>query len=139
MSQFTHKYVHSRRQILFDLLLQAAIRFRGAVAALAQIFQFPKRKPPSSHCPIFLAGDKKTAQLIRPLLLLQGKMIVEEKKDAAEIIYCEGPEFSFKEIIHSFGQVSTVTRYKIHSAGSSSIIASPWKDKTGEAIFIPNF
>lgn len=61
-------------------------------------------------------------------------MISDNEKDADEIIFCEGKDFSFKEIISAIQQKPSPGNYKIYSSNSYSVVGSISKNDPGEII-----
>lgn len=82
----------------------------------------------------FLTGDLMTiANLKRKLLALHRRTIVEDEKLADEIVFCEGKEFAFRQVISQL-QVTPGKSYKIHASESESVVGSDISNKQGEVI-----
>jgi N-acetylglucosaminyl-diphospho-decaprenol L-rhamnosyltransferase len=139
MSRFYKKYARPANRFFFGFFIQLAIKARAAVDLLQQTFKKNKEPVQGIEGPIFLSGDPKNVEELKSFLLATGRSIVETKQQAGEIVFCEGPEYSFADIIDQIQQGPAGFRYKFHASGSGSITGSDQKDRRGEVIFIPNF
>jgi len=131
MNQFMRK--HIRSSIAFTYLIQMAVWSRSKIAALSNLR--PVKKKTAVIAESFLIGDKKNIELLKQSLPTSSRIIVDTSDKANEIIFCEGPELSFKEIIHQM-QEGTEKKlfYKIHAGNSHSIVGSDSKNENGESI-----
>jgi N-acetylglucosaminyl-diphospho-decaprenol L-rhamnosyltransferase len=132
MVQFMNKHISSSSFFLF--LMKQAVWFRSGVAAFAYFFR--RRNGNKKIYKTFLTGDKKNISSLKPSIPAPERTIVENPQEANEIIFCEGPELSFKEIIGSIQQKNKSVSFKIHAGSSQSIVGSDSKNKNGEAIDI---
>jgi N-acetylglucosaminyl-diphospho-decaprenol L-rhamnosyltransferase len=74
---------------------------------------------------------------LQSLLLPTGRVFVNDPHSATEIIYCEGPTFSFKQAIRALQEGPRQAVYKLHASGSTSLVGSHSKDERGETLFFP--
>jgi N-acetylglucosaminyl-diphospho-decaprenol L-rhamnosyltransferase len=117
------------------------------------------RKIRAGACRSWVTGDAETAEkLMRAFLDWKGpdpneasgnggsddgdlrgigaRTLATDERRADEIIFCEGENFSFREIIGAVQRVGCRQSCKIHAAASSSVAGSHSKDGRGEAFEI---
>jgi GT2 family glycosyltransferase len=140
MSQFREKHFKGALSGLFNNLMEAGIWLRGGMTAL---FRSGVKEPPSPadhnkekrRSPVWVTGDpEELAQMRQTLLTLADKMPVEDRHQAAGILFCEGTDFSFKQIIEALSRSPHRLPCSIHAAGSRSAVGSRSKDGRGETI-----
>jgi N-acetylglucosaminyl-diphospho-decaprenol L-rhamnosyltransferase len=139
MSQFRRKYSGKGLHLAATRVLDAAIWMRAGMAALVQVFRGrssgegsgPKSATGATGA-AWITGDPKTAALLKARLSGMGWALASSSGDAFRIIYCEGDDYSFRQIIAGLrGAGDRVCL--IHAAGSSSLVGSPSKEGQGEA------
>jgi len=131
MNQFMHKHINPSTP--FTYLMQMAVWSRSKIAAVSYLKPVKKKTAVISES--FLAGDKKNIELLKQSLPASSRIIVDTIDKANEIIFCEGPGLSFKQIIRQI-QEGTAKKllYKIHAGNSHSIVGSDSKNENGETI-----
>jgi N-acetylglucosaminyl-diphospho-decaprenol L-rhamnosyltransferase len=139
MSRFSRKYTRSTDRFFFGFFIQGAIKARASMDTFVQSIKKNKTQTKLVQGPILLYGDPENTRRLKAFLLSSGRPLVETRDQAIEIIFCEGAEFSFAQIIESIQQWPAGVRYKYHASGSACITGSDQKDSRGEVIFIPNF
>jgi len=133
MSQFVKKHFSGGGSILFSIMIEFAIWIRAGFALMGNLFSI-KRINKKEEKRYFLTGDADTVNQLTKIFLSEEKMISDNEKDADEIIFCEGKDFSFREIIDAVQQKSSAGNYKIHSSNSYSVVGSISKNDPGEII-----
>lgn len=145
MSQFRRK--HSRGgSTLFNALLEPAIWLRAGMQAIANGFR--KSIAHSEHSPplplrTWVCGDESDANHLRTLLPTRNRIAASGPESADEIIFCEGPSLSFKEIIGSL-EIGLLKKEKIlphvickiHGTGTAAAVGSASKDQRGDLIVL---
>lgn len=155
MSQFRRKHFNRGLPKLLNAGMEAAIWLRAGIGGLARVISKPHdatRRPPQSTPPsrqsssptpqtkprTWLTGDPATVNQARLRLTSTGQReIAATRETATEIIYCEGPDFSFRECIAALEAAALYRvgqQAKFHAAGSSSATGSPDRDGRGETL-----
>jgi GT2 family glycosyltransferase len=132
MSQFVRKHFRRDVSLVFTLLMDIAIWFRSLLALAGHWFSRPHR--PKADIRTFLAGDPGGKKEAEALLSSTGRTLVTRQDRATEIVWCEGKELSFGEIIGQYAQNRAQLPYKIHALGSASIVGSDSKNTQGDTI-----
>lgn len=130
MVQFIHKHFGSGP---FVSLLRAAIWTRSHLSSIDLLFA-KKVKPARGDIKTYLRGDPVVVSMIENRVSMTGREIMQEKESAGEIIFCEGGNFSFEDIIREMQDIKTPVSIKIHGGNSSSIVGSDSKEFLGETI-----
>ena len=133
MELFRHKYFRHHSAFV-GFLIRSAIRFRELKAR----FNGPSRRNTHSH-PVrrfWLSGDAGSGAECRKKLLEKNFMPAESETDAELIIYCEGPQCSWKSIIQLIESAPVKQPHYFHGAGTHSLIGSAFSDARGEVIEI---
>lgn len=141
MSQFRRKHFRRGIPVLLNGLMETAIWLRAGLQML--IPSSTVKRPADSIqsqgiIKTWLTGDPHEAQLLKRRLP-SDRVLVPDKEEAEEIIFCEGPQFSFKDCIGALGSADLYQsgqQAKFHAAGSSSIAGSVHKDGQGEALIL---
>ena len=133
MSQFVKKHFSSRSSIFFSIMIEFAIWLRATLALIGNLFSTKKinRKEQKKY---FLTGDVDVVNQLKKILLSNKKMVSDEEKNTDEIIFCEGKDFSFTQIIDSLEKESSTVNFKIYSSNSFSVVGSNFQNKSGEII-----
>jgi N-acetylglucosaminyl-diphospho-decaprenol L-rhamnosyltransferase len=131
MDQFVKK--HSGRSALYSAMIEVAIWLRSGITILGNLFSSKKisNNKPGKY---FFTGDADTIEKLKKKFLKTKKEIFDNEQNANAIIFCEGENFSFKQIIESIEKESSTKNYKIHSSNSFSIVGSNSKNRSGEII-----
>jgi N-acetylglucosaminyl-diphospho-decaprenol L-rhamnosyltransferase len=87
-----------------------------------------------------LAGDPATVRQLSQFLTNTGiRTVVDDHRQAEELILCEGAAFSFKDCIRSLEEAQpyrTGLRVKFYAKGSGSVVGSANRDGRGETIMV---
>src|SRR5579859_645319 len=98
MRQFRRKHINRGLPALFDPFIQAAIRVRAGIAAMGRLAGSGPGPDRQGALRTLLRGDAQETGRVRALLSASGeRMIVETEQEADELLFCEGPGFSFLE------------------------------------------
>ena len=100
MEQFIEKWLQKKSSFLGFQSLRLGIRIRRIFAVMSLPFQ--SRSRPLGN-KIWLAGDPLCISEIFTKLEHAGKTIVKDPRNADRIVFCEGHEYSFHEIIGKCG------------------------------------
>jgi N-acetylglucosaminyl-diphospho-decaprenol L-rhamnosyltransferase len=130
MDQFLRKHFSSSGLLFY--FIQFGVWCRSKLALVENLFHTKKNKPGLA----FILGDEVGANRIKEALLAAGKTIVQEQEAADEIVFCEGNNFSFKEIINLIQEKRPSLYFKFHAENSHSIVGSQSKDTAGETMSI---
>jgi len=151
MSQFRQKHFSGGLSALFNGLMEIAIWLRAGITAMAGTLLRGRRRIPQSQKgatlqslqtisgkeKTWISGDPQEATRLAALLSSRGeRVLVAREQEAAEIIYCEGPAYSFKESIAALQKRDGRIPCKIHAAGSGSAVGSSSKEEQGQAIVL---
>src|SRR5579871_660708 len=136
MSQFSKKHFTGSFSFIFSILMNAAIWLRGVISATGNLFRRKKVNPIEQQeiFKTFFIGDENEIDLLKKSSPLQQRIFVKEQEQANEIIFCEGIDLSFQQIIHLIKEKKEKVSYKIHAANSNSIVGSESKEMMGETI-----
>ena len=138
MSQFTDKHFKGYAGGLNLFLMKAAIGASAGLATLALWFQRKTPRPGTAKARIYLTGDPGSIFSVSEILLSREKLLVKNPQDAQEIIFCEGPGFSFKKIIDFLPLNNRRARYRFHANNSNSIIGSGSGNTMEEVFILPS-
>lgn len=130
MVQFVQKHYRGKASLLYVELLKSAIWLRGMLAAGAPSLS----KQAHATFKTLVTGDMGEAKKIMAPLNRANRQAVTSIDEANEIIWCEGPACTFKDIIASLPQYTQLQR--IHAAGSGSSVGSHSKKEMGDVIVI---
>lgn len=161
MSLFVKKHYSGTRAGIFNFMLQLAIGFRAAVAAVGgffrNLFNSPKtKKPDDAGYKTLVVSDEGTFHRLEELIQQAGMQerilgrvsdqVINgslgniarlqeliKQHEAKEIIFTDS-EISFKEIISIIHRFPGTVRNKFHAKGSHSIVGSDSKDQRGDYI-----
>jgi N-acetylglucosaminyl-diphospho-decaprenol L-rhamnosyltransferase len=142
MSLFRRKHFSSPGSRLFNLVMEPAIWLR---AALQKIREGLREKSETSEGQdsdqvsrrIWVCGDPQESARVMAILSGSQDIILSNSKEADEVIFCEGPAFSFKDIIHTMeygfpgNQPGT---YKIHGKATAAAVGSASSRRRGDVI-----
>ncbi|MDR3713436.1 MAG: glycosyltransferase family 2 protein [Puia sp.] len=154
MSQFSHKYFKRGAGIGFIFLMDSAIACRGLLSAIFQLFgkytgkgTLKKRRGPAAKqagTPTCITGDPQTMAALKERFAAkeqgtngpaEGRIFVEDPGQALDILFCEGPAFSFKRIIAEMAK-RPGAGYLIHASGSHSVTGSHSNKDKGRTIIL---
>jgi len=133
MRQFMEKYPEDYRGILLSLLLRMAVSIRGVLSGL--FYTLPEKTAlAASNGPVFITGDPGSAGEAKACLQSSGYRIVEDPSKANRTIFCEGPAFSFTQIIERLREAEGHVSCRIHGLHTGSIVGSDAASSRGETI-----
>jgi N-acetylglucosaminyl-diphospho-decaprenol L-rhamnosyltransferase len=136
MSQFVRKHYDGDISFFFAGLMDFAIWLRAAISLISNIFKSKKIKSNNKEIKSLLRGDIDDENYLKDTLVSLRRIIVQDEKEADEIIFCEGNNFSFKKIINEFEKRKTHVQYKIYADKSGSITGSSSKNGMGKTIHL---
>ncbi len=166
MSQFRRKHFRGPLQGLFGILLDVAIWMRAGIAAAGRTVMGSMDTDSAAASRVggpatgegviraHLMGDPGEVEELSSRLVSSGKRVMAgDLREADEIIYCEGPGFSFADAIAELeadakggagrgvekrGKAHGPLRreHKFHALGSGSVTGSESKDGRGETILL---
>jgi len=134
MAQFIRKHYAAGSSRIFLVCLEAGIWLRSRISLLGN-FLFERRRSAEPR-KIFsrLAGDRTSIKKLSSVFPLPGRVLADRPDEATEVIYCEGPGFTFKKLIEAFEEHKDSLSFKIHAMNSSSFVGSDSKNKSGESV-----
>lgn len=134
MVQFVQKHFHGEMAWLYTGLLEAVIWVRAALSVVSR--EYGKRSTKYEGSPVFfLAGDERSGNEVRSVISTFPMYTITTKpEEAKEWIFCEGPSFSFRQIIEQLKQCPGWLKPFIHASGTYVIIGSHSKDQRGYVI-----
>jgi GT2 family glycosyltransferase len=142
MSQFRRKHFRRGIPVLFNGLMETAIWFRAGLRFLRPAKKQPgENKRDLGSRPVvktWLTGDPAGIREVMTAAL-PGRSMVEARQEADEIIFCEGPLFSFKDSIKALESAVLYlngSQAKFHALGSGSVVGSAHKDGQGEVLVL---
>jgi N-acetylglucosaminyl-diphospho-decaprenol L-rhamnosyltransferase len=130
MKQFVKK--HSGRSALYSVMIEVAIWLRAGITLSGNLFAVKHINNKQEK--YFLLGDAVSTERLKNEFLKTKKEISDTEQNTDEIIFCEGKDLSFKQIIDSIEKKSSTRNFKIHSSNSFSIVGSDSKNRSGEII-----
>lgn len=130
MHQFVRKHYKSGAGRLFSGLLNAAIRIKSNQAQKQQPKDATAKR---SFSQAALEGDLTPVNRLNALLV---KSKVRVEAGNSNIILCQGPDYSFSQLINRLQQLAPGQKAMIHSGGSNSIVGSFDKDNQGVVMVI---
>jgi cellulose synthase/poly-beta-1,6-N-acetylglucosamine synthase-like glycosyltransferase len=132
MIQFVRKHYRGFKSGIYIALLKMMIWLRGGDSKPTTTDSRPERGNHVTERGKFLmTGDDSSIEAVKEFI--RGKIVVNSS-EAKSIIFCEGPSFSFKNIIIRLQQLLTGQKAFIHGKATNSIIGSSSKNIHGEVI-----
>lgn len=131
MIQFVRKHYRGTTSWWYVKLLELGIWLKAALSFSTN----GKKHPIASHHgqPLLVVkGDEQSRKEIAALFNSQARYTLTHDPVAKGVVYCEGPSFSFKTIIHEL-QADRRSGF-IHGLGTSNAIASFSKERQGEIL-----
>ena len=135
MALFIKKHFRGARPRIQLISLHIGIRFHKALTAMQQAFKKPIINR-ISHPRIFVKGDPSARRIWKLKLDGLNIPIIENEADAEEIIYCEGPQLSWKSIITEISKNKNRYSCKFHGAGTHAAVGSASARSQGEIFVI---
>lgn len=153
MSQFRRKHFTGAMPMVFNAGMEAAIRVRGGISGSVRWVRGlagrmyrrgPGRRPAerggdgAANPTTWLTGDPVSVERLGKLLCAgEERVVVADRAAAAEIIFCEGDAFSFRDCIAGL-EAAVPYRHgqkaKLYAAGSHSATGSADREGRGESL-----
>lgn len=126
MAQFSKKHFSKFSSSLFSSLINIFIGFR-------RIFSSGNKQESKveTNINLFLYGDNNACDSLKKILVHSKMKVVEQETNADGIIFCEGENYSFKNIIEKAQALYPKKKYLFYSESSLSIVSSNQKDALG--------
>ncbi|MBS1663901.1 MAG: glycosyltransferase family 2 protein [Bacteroidetes bacterium] len=141
MSQFRRKHFRKGLPALFNIFMEAAIWLRAAVAAVKPSGRLAAPTPAALKT--YPTGDPAAIQQLLESLLAQsggsGRSLVFDSREADELIFCEGMQFSFHACISALEAGAPYRdgmRTRFYAANSGAVVGSSNRDGQGEVLVI---
>jgi N-acetylglucosaminyl-diphospho-decaprenol L-rhamnosyltransferase len=158
MSQFRRKHITGGLMPVFNMGMDAAIWVRAGISGIARLARGLTSRgsrgrsgrlregvsatvtdgAAASPLSIWLTGDPAgVARLTRLLAASEGWVIAPDRAGAAEIIFCEGGGFSFRQCISALEEAAPYRhgqKARLYAAGSRSATGSADPGGRGESI-----
>jgi N-acetylglucosaminyl-diphospho-decaprenol L-rhamnosyltransferase len=132
MVQFVRKHYQTGSGAMMARALNAAIRLRSGLARL----QHGKSVAAQTVSTVKIEGDYATASGLS--VWLQQKNIAI-KPDADTVVFCQGKEYSFKQMIAAIQSVPPGVSPMVHASGTQSVIGSSDRNQQGLVLTIESF
>ncbi|MFI5154664.1 MAG: glycosyltransferase family 2 protein [Chitinophagales bacterium] len=133
MEQFIAKWFRDKYSFMGFQSLRIGIQIRKILAEMSPKFQSASKPKAYKY---WLTGDPLNISETIPSLERAGKIITKESKKASRIIFCEGKEYSFYEIIRQIQERNHSLSFAFHGLGTHSIVGSPAPTSMGEVILL---
>jgi N-acetylglucosaminyl-diphospho-decaprenol L-rhamnosyltransferase len=150
MLQFTRKHFRGNMSGLSLFFLESAIKLQAALAGMFRQSGEKKHRHGGSN-KLLLAGEKELTEMLAAKISRVNKAdftgyqeniplqpAALRQTDADTIIFCEGGGLTYKRIIGIIDTLNSSAHFKIHAAGSASIVGSTTKSSQGEVIGLEN-
>jgi GT2 family glycosyltransferase len=135
MDLFIKKHFRGSRSRIQLILLHTGIRFHQALHAVR--LPFKKSTVNRKHgLRIFVKGDPSARQIWNRKLVGIQMPVAANEADAEEIIYCEGPQYSWKSIITEISNNRKGIICRFHGAGTHAAVGSASARSQGEVFEI---
>jgi N-acetylglucosaminyl-diphospho-decaprenol L-rhamnosyltransferase len=132
MMLFLKKHFKSHLSFFQLFLINGSIRFHQSLTYMLLSFNKPAVKK-NAHPNVFIKGDPGIQKKLKSSLSENGMRVTENENEAEEIIYCEGPFFSWKSAIAELSKTNGRIRYKFHGNGTHAAVGSSSSREQGEA------
>jgi GT2 family glycosyltransferase len=133
MHQFMEKYPEDYSGVLLSFL-RMAIWIRGGLSGLFYTLPEKPASAPLSGTPVFITGDPGSAVETKTCLRSSGYRITEDPAKSRRTVFCEGPAFSFAQIIQRLKEADGHVSCRIHGLHTGSIVGSDAASSRGETI-----
>jgi N-acetylglucosaminyl-diphospho-decaprenol L-rhamnosyltransferase len=136
MVQFVQKHYQGEFAWLYTGLLEAMIWLRAAVTVVSR--EHSGHSMQYAGTPSFyLAGDERSKNEVRSVLSsFPGYTITDNSDEAREWIFCEGYNYSYRQIIEQLQFCPPWLKAFIHAGGTYTVVGSHSKDQRGYVIAI---
>ncbi|HVM87393.1 MAG TPA: glycosyltransferase family 2 protein [Puia sp.] len=131
MRLFVKKHFRSSSFLLFYFFISAGIGIRSVFAFIMSFAEIIGRKK-NNNDSFFLSGDGLSVSCLEKKLSSQNIPVRRNQSESNAIVFCEGPDYSFKNIISEI-QISKKPSWncKFHSFESFSVVGSQNKKFQG--------
>jgi GT2 family glycosyltransferase len=133
MEQFMQKYSMSYGPGLARFMLRAMVRTRALIAALSYVLTPSRRNDKPVQRATLLWGDALSIKEIDSRAFIGVWHLVQHTNAADQIVFCEGPGYSFEEIITQMETRVAPRQYRIHGYQTDSIVGSDASWLQGES------
>ncbi|HXD79272.1 MAG TPA: glycosyltransferase family 2 protein [Puia sp.] len=147
MRRFRQKHFQRSTPAVFRFAMASAIGIRGALGAagnalrngfrgiVARDDRTPASRPAPDQPPLrsplsWPTGDPLQTQRVTTWLNEAGQLAADERT-AGEVIFCQGEQYSFREMISALQQKPAAQRAAFYAAGGQAVIGSPHRDNRG--------
>ncbi len=129
MKIFIQKHFR-KKSLFFSVLLNIGMRLRQLFAT--SFLNFSSRTRPAKPGRIYVRGTEEQKKIWTQKLISQNRLVVSTGEMADEIIYCEGPELTWKSIISEIKMAKTNRLYKFHGWKTTAAVGSSLSRGLGE-------
>ena len=146
MSIFFKKHYSRSRSRIFSYFIQMSIWFRASLSVIGNLYKRKRQRNDREIVRTMVMGSQNEANEVLPILTRQTSSsrkvsFIETEAGAEsitthnpdEIIFCEG-ELSYRKIIQIMQQLPSNISFRIHAAGSGSIVSSDSKNTSGNVL-----
>jgi N-acetylglucosaminyl-diphospho-decaprenol L-rhamnosyltransferase len=131
MNQFVSKHFRHGWSQIFVPFLKGAVWLSSQLAQLTGLLSKKNKPHPQKAHMAFLVGDLRRVEEMKNLLLQNNRLWAAIPEQADEIIFCEGLDLSYHQIIENMQQARSPVSYWIHGQNSNSLVGSDSKNKQG--------
>ncbi|HSZ32429.1 MAG TPA: glycosyltransferase family 2 protein [Puia sp.] len=131
MELFIKKHFTDNYSPIHLYILKLGIRFRQVLARFQLRFEKSAKKP-ASPIRIFVKGAENEKQSWKIRLDKKKIFVVKNQMEANEILFCEGPDLSWKSIITEITNNKNSHVYKFHGTGTHSAVGSDSSRRQGD-------
>ncbi|MBS1665834.1 MAG: glycosyltransferase family 2 protein [Bacteroidetes bacterium] len=124
MSLFVQKHFGNTKNRFFALMIEPVIWLRAALSAFGNFFgrkEASKKENPRS---CYLIGDPIETNQLGAIWKSKSRHLSNTEEAVDEILFCEGPLFSFKKLIDVLSQKEGSGTYLFHAKNSRSVVGS---------------
>lgn len=133
MIQFVRKHFRGAVSWWYVKLLELAISAKARLHA----GQNNTATPHQAAARAAILGDKKTASDIDAAFANRNELkIVNDPQQANLLLFCEGPGFTFREMIAQIEHLPPGKKAFIHGSGTGSIVGSHSRDNQGQVFIV---
>jgi N-acetylglucosaminyl-diphospho-decaprenol L-rhamnosyltransferase len=124
MALFIQKHFRGKYSLFRRIFATACLRLYQGLVYLSLPFRKPGKTLKSGHT-VYVRGDPEEQKKWQQKLAEKHiPFTTTENSSEGEIIFCEGPSFSWKEIISTVESNPDLLIYRFHGAGTHSAVSS---------------
>ena len=105
-------------------MIEPAIWLRASIAALGNFFRKKESSKKALTRSCYLMGDPEEINQLGSFMESKNRTLSNTDVAVDEILFCEGPFFSFKKIIETLSQKGQKKNYLFHAKNSRSVVGS---------------